>query len=123
MIPLLQLFLAKYTRTHMDITLILSLFVPMTSLFSLPMIYELICGTWKFRTKVSVRIIFDQDIVDIKPVNMEELNEVITCAEFHPLDCNIFVYCSSKGAIRVNDMRTNALCDNASKRKYFLTSL
>lgn len=56
------------------------------------------------------------DIVDIKPVNMEELNEVITCAEFHPLDCNIFVYCSSRGSIRVNDMRTNALCDVAAKR-------
>ncbi len=40
------------------------------------------------------------DIVDIKPANMEELTEVITAAEFHPLQCNTFVYSSSKGTIR-----------------------
>src|SRR5580698_8171563 len=28
------------------------------------------------------------DIVDIKPVNMEELTEVITATEFHPTNCN-----------------------------------
>ncbi|KAJ2999993.1 protein phosphatase 2A regulatory subunit cdc55 [Globomyces sp. JEL0801] len=55
------------------------------------------------------------NIVDIKPVNMEELTEVITCAEFHPTQCNTFVYSSSKGTIRVNDMRMNALCDNHAK--------
>lgn len=37
------------------------------------------------------------NIVDIKPVNMEELTEVITSAEFHPTHCNYFVYSSSKG--------------------------
>ncbi|GME83446.1 unnamed protein product [Ambrosiozyma monospora] len=36
------------------------------------------------------------NIVDIKPVNMEELTEVITSAEFHPIDCNLFMYSSSK---------------------------
>ncbi|KAJ3257445.1 protein phosphatase 2A regulatory subunit cdc55 [Boothiomyces macroporosus] len=55
------------------------------------------------------------NIVDIKPVNMEELTEVITCAEFHPIQCNTFAYSSSKGTIRVNDMRANALCDSYSK--------
>ena len=35
------------------------------------------------------------DIVDIKPSNMEELTEVITAAEFHPHECNLFVYSSS----------------------------
>ena len=59
------------------------------------------------------------DIVDIKPVNMEELTEVITCAEFHPTNCNMFVYCSSKGIIRLNDMRMNALCDNRAKGLWF----
>jgi serine/threonine-protein phosphatase 2A regulatory subunit B len=48
---------------------------------------------------------------------MEELTEVITCAEFHPRNCNMFVYCSSKGIIRLNDMRMNALCDNRAKGK------
>ncbi|XP_046668619.1 serine/threonine-protein phosphatase 2A 55 kDa regulatory subunit B beta isoform isoform X3 [Homalodisca vitripennis] len=55
------------------------------------------------------------NIVDIKPSNMEELTEVITAAEFHPLECNLFVYSSSKGTIRLCDMRQAALCDRHSK--------
>ncbi|ORX62088.1 protein phosphatase PP2A regulatory subunit B [Hesseltinella vesiculosa] len=51
------------------------------------------------------------NIVDIKPNNMEELTEVITAAEFHPFHCNLFMYSSSKGSIKLNDMRTSALCD------------
>jgi serine/threonine-protein phosphatase 2A regulatory subunit B len=46
---------------------------------------------------------------------MEELSEVITYAAFHPVNGNIFVYCTSRGTIRLNDTRVNALCDNASK--------
>jgi len=57
------------------------------------------------------------DIVDIKPVNMEELTEVITAAEFHPLHCNYFMYSSSKGTIKLADMRDSALCDRHAKRK------
>lgn len=57
------------------------------------------------------------DIVDIKPANMEELTEVITAAEFHPLHCNLFVYSSSKGSLRLCDMRAAALCDKHSKRE------
>ncbi|KAJ3117863.1 protein phosphatase 2A regulatory subunit cdc55 [Phlyctochytrium bullatum] len=34
------------------------------------------------------------NIVDIKPVNMEELTEVITASEFHPIHCNLFMYSS-----------------------------
>lgn len=55
------------------------------------------------------------NIVDIKPANMEDLTEVITAAEFHPIDCNTFVYSSSKGTIRLCDMRSAALCDQHSK--------
>lgn len=55
------------------------------------------------------------NIVDIKPTNMEELTEVITAAEFHPTQCNWFVYSSSKGSIRLCDMRDRALCDNHAK--------
>ena len=62
------------------------------------------------------------DIVDIKPANMEELTEVITAAEFHPVNCNLFVYSSSKGTIRLCDMRAAALCDRHSKREYFMFS-
>lgn len=55
------------------------------------------------------------NIVDIKPANMEELTEVITCAEFHPQHCHLFMYSSSKGTIKLNDMRSNSLCDTHAK--------
>jgi len=46
---------------------------------------------------------------------MEELVEVITSAEFHPISCNIFMYSSSKGTIKLGDMRDAALCDQHAK--------
>jgi len=55
------------------------------------------------------------NIVDIKPTNMEELTEVITSAEFHPHHCNVFMYSSSKGTIKLADMRQSALCDRNAK--------
>nr|VWO96963.1 Transcriptional repressor rco-1 [Ganoderma boninense] len=55
------------------------------------------------------------NIVDIKPVNMEELTEVITAAEFHPVHCNLFMYSSSKSNIKLADMRDSALCDKHAK--------
>lgn len=55
------------------------------------------------------------DVVDIKPVNMEELTEVITATEFHPLHCNLFMYSSSKSNIKLGDMRESALCDRHAK--------
>eukprot|EP01098_Paradermamoeba_levis_P010660 TRINITY_DN4487_c0_g1_i1.p1 TRINITY_DN4487_c0_g1~~TRINITY_DN4487_c0_g1_i1.p1 ORF type:complete len:374 (+),score=134.96 TRINITY_DN4487_c0_g1_i1:423-1544(+) len=54
-------------------------------------------------------------IVDIKPTNMEDLSEVITSAECHPNHCNIFVYSTSKGSIKLADMRNSALCDISAK--------
>ncbi|PVU84542.1 hypothetical protein BB559_007575 [Furculomyces boomerangus] len=55
------------------------------------------------------------NIVDIKPANMEDLTEVITSAEFHSYSCNTFMYSSSKGTIKLCDMRDSSLCDNYSK--------
>ncbi|KAG1218941.1 hypothetical protein G6F35_007907 [Rhizopus arrhizus] len=55
------------------------------------------------------------NIVDIKPANMEELTEVITSAEFHPHHCHLFMYSSSKGTIKLADMRESALCDQNAK--------
>jgi hypothetical protein len=46
---------------------------------------------------------------------MEELTEVITAAEFSPTSSNLFVYSSSKGTIRLCDMRAAALCDKHVK--------
>jgi serine/threonine-protein phosphatase 2A regulatory subunit B len=50
---------------------------------------------------------------------MEELTEVITEAEFHPQQCSTFVYSSSKGTIRLCDMRDQALCDKHAKSEIF----
>jgi serine/threonine-protein phosphatase 2A regulatory subunit B len=55
------------------------------------------------------------NIVDIKPTNMEELTEVITSAEFHPSHCNLFMFSSSKGTVKLADMRAAALCDRSAK--------
>lgn len=55
------------------------------------------------------------NVVDIKPSNMEDLTEVITAAEFHPTHCSLFAFSSSKGCIRLADMRESALCDKYAK--------
>ncbi|PHU00917.1 Serine/threonine protein phosphatase 2A 55 kDa regulatory subunit B beta isoform [Capsicum chinense] len=55
------------------------------------------------------------NIVDVKPTNMEDLTEVITSAEFHPTHCNTLAYSSSKGSVRLIDLRQSALCDSHSK--------
>ncbi|MEQ2182355.1 Serine/threonine-protein phosphatase 2A 55 kDa regulatory subunit B delta isoform, partial [Goodea atripinnis] len=59
--------------------------------------------------------ITDRSFSILLPANMEELTEVITAAEFHPDQCNTFVYSSSKGTIRLCDMRASALCDQHTK--------
>lgn len=43
------------------------------------------------------------------------LSEVITSAEFHPTHCNTLAYSSSKGSIRLIDLRQSALCDSHAK--------
>ncbi|KAF5190804.1 Serine/threonine protein phosphatase 2A regulatory subunit B beta isoform [Thalictrum thalictroides] len=55
------------------------------------------------------------NIIDMKPPNMEDLTEVITAAEFHPVSCNVLAYSSSRGFIRLVDMRKSALCDQHAK--------
>lgn len=55
------------------------------------------------------------DILDMKPKSMEELTEVITAATFHPSHCNVFLYSSSRGCIKMGDMRASALCDKHAK--------
>ncbi|KAJ6805379.1 serine/threonine protein phosphatase 2A 55 kDa regulatory subunit B beta isoform-like isoform X5 [Iris pallida] len=55
------------------------------------------------------------NIIDMKPLDMEDLVEVITAAEFHPTCCNLLAYSSSRGFIRLVDMRQSALCDQNSR--------
>ena len=54
-------------------------------------------------------------LVDLKPSSMEELNEVITCACFHPSLGHILLFSTSRGTIRIADMRESAICDNTAK--------
>ena len=54
-------------------------------------------------------------IVDMKPDNMEDLTEVITSAVFHPSNCALFAFSSSRGAVRLADMRERALCSSHSR--------
>eukprot|EP00708_Paratrimastix_pyriformis_P002357 GAFH01001103.1.p1 GENE.GAFH01001103.1~~GAFH01001103.1.p1 ORF type:complete len:463 (-),score=160.40 GAFH01001103.1:548-1936(-) len=58
------------------------------------------------------------NIVDIKPENMDDLNEVITTCEMHPSHCHHFIYSTSRGQIRLADMRAAALCDKQAKTFY-----
>ncbi|KAJ0962511.1 hypothetical protein J5N97_027633 [Dioscorea zingiberensis] len=55
------------------------------------------------------------NILDMKPYDMEDLVEVITSAEFHPSSCNLLAYSSSRGFIRLVDMRQSALCDQNAR--------
>ncbi|XP_052143757.1 serine/threonine protein phosphatase 2A 55 kDa regulatory subunit B alpha isoform-like isoform X2 [Oryza glaberrima] len=51
------------------------------------------------------------NIVDMKPADMEDLVEVITSAEFHPSSCSLLAFGSSRGFVRLVDLRQSALCD------------
>lgn len=46
---------------------------------------------------------------------MEEITEVITTAMFHPQHCNLFIYGSSKGTVRLVDTRQSNPCDKHAK--------
>lgn len=55
------------------------------------------------------------NIVDIRPVSMEELTEVITAVTCHPTQGSEFIYSTCKGNVRLADMRARALCDTSAK--------
>jgi serine/threonine-protein phosphatase 2A regulatory subunit B len=52
------------------------------------------------------------NVVDIKPDAMEDLTEVITSATFSPVSCHILLHTSSKGTLKLGDLRTRGLVDN-----------
>lgn len=55
------------------------------------------------------------NVVDCKPSTIEDLTEVITSAAFHPSHASLFVYSTSRGSLRLCDLRDAALCDHASR--------
>jgi len=55
------------------------------------------------------------NVVDCKPPTIEDLTEVITSATFHPQHGNLFIYSTSRGGLRLCDLRDSALCDQSSQ--------
>lgn len=55
------------------------------------------------------------NIVDTKPKDMADLSEVITACDVHRVNCHEFCYSTSKGSIKLMDMRSKALCDDFPK--------
>lgn len=45
------------------------------------------------------------NVVELKSDNLEELGEVVTHAEYHPKNSDMFLFSSSKGAVHVCDLR------------------
>lgn len=54
-------------------------------------------------------------VVDISPENMNELTEVITTTQYHPRHTHMFAYATSKGSVKLCDLRTSALCSSHAK--------
>jgi len=54
-------------------------------------------------------------VVDMKPGNMDDLTEVITSTTFHPKDCSTFLYSSSKGALKIGDLRQSTTVSSFDK--------
>lgn len=53
-------------------------------------------------------------LIDTKPKNIEELDEVITHCEFHPLLSDTIVYTTSKGFIHICDLRIKSSFQSGS---------
>jgi len=47
-------------------------------------------------------------LIDLKPEDMNDLTEVITCAQYHPTHCSLLSYSSSNGYTYIVDLRTKA---------------
>lgn len=55
------------------------------------------------------------NIIDTKPDNMEDLAEVITSATFNPTSSHLLAYSTSKGTIKLGDLRQSCLCTSYAK--------
>lgn len=55
------------------------------------------------------------NVLDVKPEDMNELSEIISSADAHPSDSNIFLYSTSLGNIMTCDLRVRALVDEPAQ--------
>ena len=58
------------------------------------------------------------NLLDIKPKSMDELDEVITHCEFHPLMPTVFLYTTTKGFLHVCDFREASSFQQRSSIKF-----
>lgn len=56
---------------------------------------------------------YSLNLVDMKPSQIEDLQEVITTASFHPQCTHKFLFASSRGIVRICDTRLSSICDNS----------
>lgn len=82
--------------------------------FKYPYVIVFVCLIWSLTRQLFITLLFPCGNMH-HMLYFCEISEVITCAEFHPTHCNTLAYSSSKGAIRLIDLRQSALCDNHSK--------
>merc|ERR1719510_2861983 len=52
------------------------------------------------------------NIVDLKPENLDDLDECICSAVFHPSHCNILAFTTSMGSCHIADLRSRAIVKN-----------
>ncbi len=58
------------------------------------------------------------NVLDIKPPNIDDLDEVVTRCEFNPVDPSEFLYTTSKGCLNICDFRDQSSFQKGSTLKY-----
>jgi serine/threonine-protein phosphatase 2A regulatory subunit B len=58
------------------------------------------------------------NVLDIKPTNIDELEEVISYSEFHPTNPHLFLYTTSKGFLHICDFREKSNFQSSSSLKF-----
>jgi len=54
-------------------------------------------------------------IIDIKPIDMSSLTEIVTSGTFHPDHCHTLMYTTSRGRMCFHDLRSSAICKEPAK--------
>lgn len=62
--------------------------------------------------------LFPLAVIDLKPPDLTEVDELITVARFHPHHCCYLLHGSSKGVIRQVDLRQKALMDRGAQTTF-----
>lgn len=73
---------------------------------------ETFCSSDDLRVNIWSLEVAEQtfNVVDLKTQNMEDLTEVITSTSFHPTRCYEMMYSTSRGCVKLFDLRKSARC-------------